>query len=165
MAKQLNIRSDIYCEKDLLGFDKYVETLSGMIEDSDFKTPFCIGIFGNWGCGKTSFMHLLESRLKEGNSSPYIIPVWFNPWRYEKEDHLIIPFLKTIQHDIEKYIESQKGTKTRLAAGLKRAATKVGEVSAAIAYGIKPECKLGGFGIELDIAKLGYPLDSCNHNI
>jgi hypothetical protein len=30
--------------------------------------------------------------------------------------------------------ESQKGTKTRLAAGLKRAATKVGEVSAAIAY-------------------------------
>lgn len=42
MVKRLNIRSDIYCEKDLLGFDKYVETLSSMIEDSDFKTPFCI---------------------------------------------------------------------------------------------------------------------------
>ncbi|MDD5450407.1 MAG: SUMF1/EgtB/PvdO family nonheme iron enzyme [Desulfovibrionales bacterium] len=154
MVKQLNIRSDIYCEKDLLGFDKYVDTLSGMIEDTDFKTPFCIGIFGNWGSGKTSFMHLLENRLKEGEGSPRVIPVWFNPWRYEKEEHLIIPFLKTIQHEIEKYIKSQKGTKTRLAEGLKRAATKVGEVSAAIAYGIKPECKLGGFGIEFDIAKM-----------
>ncbi len=154
MRKQLNIRSDIYCEKDLLGFDKYVDTLSGMIEDTDFKTPFCIGIFGNWGSGKTSFMHLLANKLSEGKGTPHVIPVWFNPWRYEKEDHLIIPFLKTIEHVIEKHVERQKGTGTKLATGLRRAATKIGEVSAAIAYGIKPECKLGGFGIELDIAKM-----------
>ncbi len=154
MRKHLNIRSDIYCEKDLLGFDKYVETLSGMIEDTDFKTPFCIGIFGSWGSGKTSFMHLLANKLSEGTGTPHVIPVWFNPWRYEKEDHLIIPFLKTIEHEIEKHVERQEGRGKKLVTGLKSAARKIGQVSAAFAYGIKPECKLGGFGIELDIAKM-----------
>ena len=88
MEYRLNIKSDIYCEEDLLGFDKYVDTLSKMVTDKDFKTPFCIGIFGKWGSGKTSFMHLLEKKLSTGSAEPYPIPVWFNPWRYEKEEHL-----------------------------------------------------------------------------
>ncbi|MBW2738762.1 MAG: hypothetical protein JRE64_07895 [Deltaproteobacteria bacterium] len=87
--------SDVYCQEDQLGFDKYVETLHGIIKDKDFKTPFCIGIYGRWGSGKTSFMHLLENRLVKDDSSPHVVPAWFNPWRYEKEEHLIIPFLKT----------------------------------------------------------------------
>jgi hypothetical protein len=91
MAYRLSPRSDAYCNKDQLGFDKYVNTLHGIVEDSNFTTPFCIGIFGKWGSGKTSFMHLLEKKLLESDSTPYIIPAWFNPWRYEKEEHLIIP--------------------------------------------------------------------------
>ena len=105
---RLNINSDIYCDKDQLGFDKYIETLKTMFTDKDFKTPFCIGIFGKWGCGKTSFMHLLENRLLQGNTKPHAIPVWFNPWRYEKEEHLIIPFLKTIERGIKKYEKNNK---------------------------------------------------------
>ena len=54
MAYSLNTKSDIYCEEDLLGFDQYVDTLNRMITDKDFETPFCIGIFGKWGSGKTT---------------------------------------------------------------------------------------------------------------
>jgi hypothetical protein len=43
-----NFCSDIYCEQDMLGFDKYVNTLAGMIRDKDFATPSCIGIYGKW---------------------------------------------------------------------------------------------------------------------
>lgn len=94
---RLNVKSDIYCDEDRLGFDIYIDTLNTMFTDKDFKTPFCIGIFGKWGSGKTSFMHLLENRLLKDNTEPHAIPVWFNPWRYEKEEYLIIPFLKTIE--------------------------------------------------------------------
>ena len=157
MEYRLNIKSDIYCEEDLLGFDKYVDTLSKMVTDKDFKTPFCIGIFGKWGSGKTSFMHLLEKRLSTGSTEPYPIPVWFNPWRYEKEEHLIIPFLKTIEHAIKRYTEKiekeSDGTKKTLLSVLRKTCTKIKEASAAFAYGLTFDAKLGGFGFTLDTSK------------
>ena len=157
MEYRLNIKSDIYCEEDLLGFDKYVDTLSKMVTDKDFKTPFCIGIFGKWGSGKTSFMHLLEKKLSTGSAEPYPIPVWFNPWRYEKEEHLIIPFLKTIEHAIKRYTEKiekeSDGTKKKLLSVLKKTCKKIKEASASFAYGLTFDAKLGGFGFTLDTSK------------
>ena len=157
MEYRLNIKSDIYCEEDLLGFDKYVDTLSKMVTDKDFKTPFCIGIFGKWGSGKTSFMHLLEKKLSTGSAEPYPIPVWFNPWRYEKEEHLIIPFLKTIEHAIKRYTEKiekeSDGAKKTLLSVLRKTCTKIKEASAAFAYGLTFDAKLGGFGFTLDTSK------------
>src|SRR3989304_10111643 len=132
MEYRLNIKSDIYCEEDLLGFDKYVDTLSKMVTDKDFKTPFCIGIFGKWGSGKTSFMHLLEKRLSTGSTEPYPIPVWFNPWRYEKEEHLIIPFLKTIEHAIKRYKKEHEGKGKKWLKKIQNAGRKIGEASAAL---------------------------------
>lgn len=153
MTELLNIISDIHCEEDLLGFEQYVDTISRMITHKDFRTPFCIGIFGKWGTGKTSFMHLLENRLLIGKSKPYIIPVWFNPWRYQKEEHLIIPFLKAIEHGINGYLKKNQSLGKTLINKLKTAALKTGEASAAFAYGIKADCKLGGFGFTLDVSK------------
>ncbi len=154
MGHLLNIISDIYCEKDLLGFEPYIDTLNRMISDKDFKTPFCIGIFGKWGSGKTSFMRLLENRLLGAKTKPHSIPVWFNPWRYEKEEHLIIPFLKTIEQEIKGYINEHKRITKTLSKKLKNSAIKIGEASAAFAYGIEADCKLGGFGFTLDTSKM-----------
>ncbi len=154
----LNVKSDFRCEEDQLGFDKYVDTLSGMITDEDFKTPFCIGIFGKWGSGKTSFMHLLEKKLLDDNTSRFAIPIWFNPWRYEREEHLIIPFLKTIERGIEKFEEEHKEDNGKISSELsdklRKFAATIGRVSAAFAYGITADAKLGGFGIKLDASKM-----------
>ena len=161
MTVHPNFCSDIHCEQDMLGFDKYVDTLAGMIRDKDFTTPFCIGIYGRWGTGKTSFMHLLQNKLGEDGNPPHVVPVWFNPWRYEKEEHLIIPFLKTIEKSINSYVKrqeaAQKGKQKKaflnLLSGLKTAAMKMGEVASAFAYGMKANCKIGPVGLELDLAK------------
>jgi hypothetical protein len=85
---------------------------------------------------------------------PYVIPVWFNPWRYEKEEHLIIPFLKTIEREIGKYIEDQKGLGEKLTEKLKGAATKIGDAACAFAYGMQAEWKLGLAKITFDAAKM-----------
>ncbi len=161
----LNLISDIYCEEDLLGFDKYIDTLRRMITHKDFRTPFCIGIFGKWGSGKTSFMHLLEKRLsedtRESNTIP-IIPIWFNPWRYEKEEHLIIPFLKTIEHGVDRYIRAHEGMGEALLNKLGEACLKIGDVSRAFAYGITAKAKLGFFGIKVDVSKMAVREEELN---
>lgn len=153
----LNLISDIYCEKDLLGFDKYIDTLSKMITHKNFRTPFCIGVFGKWGSGKTSFMHLLEKKLSEDTTKTNtiaIIPIWFNPWRYEKEEHLIIPFLKSIEHGIERYMRIHEGIGKTLLKKLKESCLKLWDASRAFAFGITAEAKLCGIGIELDTSKM-----------
>ncbi|KKM02442.1 hypothetical protein LCGC14_1784410, partial [marine sediment metagenome] len=154
MEYRLGINSDIYCEEDLLGFDRYINNLSEMINDEDFKTPFCIGIFGNRGSGRTSFMQLLETRLSEDKTNPRSVPVWFNPWRYEREEHLVIPFLKTLGHEIRRYKEETNGIGRKLSKKLKELSTRIGEISEAFAYATKEDFNLGGAGIELDASKM-----------
>jgi iron(II)-dependent oxidoreductase len=153
MDYRLNPCSDVYCQQDQLGFDKYVETLHSIIKDKDFKTPFCIGIYGRWGSGKTSFMHLLENRLLKDDSSPHVVPAWFNPWRYEKEEHLIIPFLKTVESEINKYLKDKQGLKEKIAEELQNAAQKLSSAASAILYGLKPELSLGLAKLQFDVAK------------
>ena len=155
MEHQLNINSDVYCEEDLLGFDRHIDVLGKMINEEDFKTPFCIGLFGKCGSGRTSFMHLLEKRLSENTTTPYAIPVWFNPWRYEEEEHLIIPFLKTIAHEVGRYKTTNKRIRRKLSnKKLKEISAKIGEISEAFAYGIQEDSKLGDAGIELNASRM-----------
>jgi predicted KAP-like P-loop ATPase len=70
-----------------LKFEDYSSALRDIIKLSN--PQFTIGIFGGWGSGKTTLMHAIENKLNEDSNE--IISVWFNAWRYEKEEHLIIP--------------------------------------------------------------------------
>lgn len=76
---------------DGLGFEIY----SNILGDAAAQTqgPFTIGVFGEWGTGKTSLLRLIERRL---NGKEDILTVWFNAWRYEKEEHPIVPLIATI---------------------------------------------------------------------
>lgn len=84
-------------ELDGLGFSVYSKVLG----DAAIGTPgpFTIGIFGEWGTGKTSLMRLTQSYL---NNHKHVITVWFNAWRYEKEEHPIVPLVATIVRELER---------------------------------------------------------------
>jgi KAP family P-loop domain len=43
-----------------LGFAAYADVLAEVARDT--RGPFTIGVFGEWGSGKTSLMHLVERR-------------------------------------------------------------------------------------------------------
>lgn len=134
MPSHLTFKKDSFCLNDQLGFDRYVQILGEMITDKNFQTPFCIGIHGSWGSGKTSFMRQLEANLTQNNNTPVAVPVWFNPWRYSKEEHLIIPFLKTIAASLNTY---HKSNDDPLSSSLKKAASEISTAARAIAYGAK----------------------------
>ena len=78
-------------EQDLLGFGSYVRALSVLIANRDTATPLSIAIDAEWGAGKTSLGHMVDTEL--GRSSPSgdevdIVPVWFNAWSHDQADDL-----------------------------------------------------------------------------
>jgi len=120
--------------KDGLNFEEYATVLSRVAENT--SGPFTIGIFGDWGTGKTSLMRLIEEKLI---SKDKIIPVWFNAWRYEKEDEPLFPLVATIIRHIEKNSSFLNilGTKSEELLNALRS----------IAYGLSTEVELGFPGL------------------
>ncbi|MGI0040866.1 MAG: KAP family P-loop NTPase fold protein, partial [Nitrosopumilaceae archaeon] len=77
-------------------------TIAKIIKDS---TPhFTIGIYGEWGTGKTTLMKAIEKNLStEGipKDEQKILPVWFNAWQYDREEHLAtISLMKTVAYEM-----------------------------------------------------------------
>jgi hypothetical protein len=119
---------------DGLGFEVYARVLAATAAET--RGPFTIGVFGEWGTGKTSLLRLVEKKLV---ANPKIVTVWFNAWRYEREEHPIIPLLGTIIREIEE----QKSVMRRLGESGKALIRAL----RAVAYGFsaKTTVKVPGF--------------------
>jgi len=81
-----NIPADPWAH-DQLGFWRDVRAFASVIASVDLTPPMSIGIFGDWGSGKSFFMRQLEQKIKAlaGKDKAYcshIVPVWFNAWHY-----------------------------------------------------------------------------------
>jgi len=87
--------------------DFFVQSIDDLICDK-YRTiePLSVGLFGEWGSGKTHLLKMIKSCIneKEDDFFPQItIPVFFNAWRFEKEEHLIIPLFQTMLAELESY--------------------------------------------------------------
>jgi len=85
--------SDSPSEKDYLGRGPLINAITRTI--SDTQKNFTIGIFGDWGIGKSSFITSLKNQLLENNRESInlnqrntFLFAEFNAWRYEQTDHL-----------------------------------------------------------------------------
>ena len=63
--------------------------------------PFTIGVFANWGSGKTSVLKQAKTLIEKHAPPSDLVTVWFNAWQYEKEEHPIVPLLSNIVRVIE----------------------------------------------------------------
>ncbi len=95
---QTDILSDRAYSGDDLGFIKYADVFSDIIRNTD-ELPFTVGIFGDWGSGKTTLMHMIQEQISETCKT-----VWFNAWKYDDKQYLAKALLKTI------YDEAMKST-------------------------------------------------------
>ena len=88
-------------EEDRLGFGEYAEGVIATIENLDKEdTPFTIGIFGDWGSGKTSLMQIMQNLLKSRGYET----IFFNSWAYGNEEKPWIPFMITV---VDKLFEDE----------------------------------------------------------
>lgn len=85
--------SDNETTLDLLGFRVHADLIRSVVTNPDLL-PITIGVFGDWGGGKTSIMKMLESDLDpnsytdptEGAKYEKIACLYFNGWLFEGYD-------------------------------------------------------------------------------
>ena len=87
-------------ERPALRFDEYARAFAGIIRQSGPR--FAVGIFGDWGSGKTTLMRAIQHSLEDDQT---VVTLWFNAWRYEREPHLIVPLLDTLREELVAWAE------------------------------------------------------------
>lgn len=91
-------------EEDLLGFQPHADRLAALIQKQiPDKASFVIGIEGEWGEGKSSFINLLKAAFpteETDETRPTIVD--FNPWWFEGSDQLLRHFFDELLGQIDR---------------------------------------------------------------
>jgi KAP family P-loop domain/Sulfatase-modifying factor enzyme 1 len=106
---------------DWLGYGVYADTLWARIvraldKDDLGDDPLVIGLFGEWGAGKSYLLNLMQDEAKSwakdrigmrkqlgGDGVVLTVPVLFQPWKYEYEAHLLVPMMLHILYTLQEY--------------------------------------------------------------
>lgn len=122
-----------------------------------------IGVFGEWGSGKSYLLQQIGQQFDPKNYPPpgsgapvsMILPIPFNPWRFEAEEHLIVPLLLTTRIAIRRWREEVKGPLKGLVekAGklLDRAEDLLSRMARAFASTLKFKVGIPGSELEIDL--------------
>lgn len=76
--------SDNIAKKDYLGFEVHANLIKGLVDDPKML-PITIGVFGDWGSGKSTIMEILKNAYEATRKSS-ILCLQFNGWTFEGYD-------------------------------------------------------------------------------
>lgn len=113
-----NILNDLPTIEDRLNWDAPLERIAKRIREC--QPPYVLGIHGDWGSGKTSFMRQLQQLLggdipKDGSIQgkreegqfqkdkalrKEIATVWFDAWRYQNEAVPVVALLQEMRRQL-----------------------------------------------------------------
>ncbi|MCO5945318.1 KAP family P-loop NTPase fold protein [Mucilaginibacter flavidus] len=79
----------------------YANIVATRIEATTTQSSFGIGIFAEWGQGKTDFLKRLYSALNENQEENILVQ--FNPWRINNGDLIVDDFFKTLANSLKPY--------------------------------------------------------------
>jgi predicted KAP-like P-loop ATPase len=80
--QSIHVWQDNETEVDLLGFDVHADLIRSVITDPSVL-PVTVGVFGDWGGGKSSIMKMLEKELSNEATYPDVVCLYFNGWTFE----------------------------------------------------------------------------------
>ena len=87
----------VYCELRETGWDNYVSNLLALMPKSRLKKEsLAIGISGNWGSGKTSFLKSMQKQM----DADYRV-VSFNPWTCTDKEQINSQFFALMSNQTE----------------------------------------------------------------
>jgi KAP family P-loop domain len=78
--------------EDLLGIEDEVKVLCAVIAATNVRPPLALGLFGEWGSGKSYFMRMMEKQIRAQSASGAagfcqdVVQLWFNAWHYSDTD-------------------------------------------------------------------------------
>ena len=93
--------SDNETTEDLLGFQVHADLIRSIVTDPEML-PATIGVFGDWGSGKTSVMKMLEKSF-DSNNYKRITCLYFNGWLFEGYDDAKSAILSSILLELSEH--------------------------------------------------------------
>lgn len=135
---------DLPHKHPVLGFDGQARALEKIITNS--QPRFAIGIFGAWGSGKTTLMNAIRDRLL----AKKVVVAEFCAWRYEREEHILVPLLDTLRQAMEDWTNHYGCSQQSIAKQITSAAKTLGEVTAALIAGTTTKINLGVLELSLN---------------
>lgn len=137
---------DSETEIDFLDYDYLIQTVQSIIMNDDLL-PASIGVYGDWGSGKSSLMYMCKDRLAKVDGK--IKCIVFNGWLFENYEDAKTAILGTILDEISK--EERLSTKAKdIIKGLYKSVDKFKLVKGALKYGTDL-LVTGGMGTLLSI--------------
>jgi formylglycine-generating enzyme required for sulfatase activity len=117
-----------------------------------------VGVFGEWGSGKSNLLQLVHDAFnaqQQGDKPLPVIVVPFNPWRYEKEEHLLVPLLKNMRLVIEQHVRDNEilWEKLDLLERLQQGGRFLGVAATAFLRALKGKATIGVAEVEFDFDK------------
>lgn len=122
--------SDNIAEKDYLGFDVHANLIKGLIDEPGML-PITIGVFGDWGSGKSSIMESLKKAYDAENDKSTVC-LQFNGWVFEGYDDAKAALIEAIL----KSFEGNKSLPRKAKNKIKKLAKSVNWMRA-IGFGVK----------------------------
>src|SRR5581483_5960295 len=96
-------------KQDELQRDKFVKNLSNVVRTYGKSDSIPIGLYGPWGCGKSSLLNFVMEDLKQDKDT--IAIVRFNPWNFSQGEKLVSNFFSTLSALIKRSDKSRKAKK------------------------------------------------------
>lgn len=91
--------ADNETSEDLLGFKVHADLLIKIIKDESVL-PITVGIFGDWGSGKSSILQIVKEEFDKEDDKDSLC-IYFNGWSFEGYDDAKAALLNSILKELE----------------------------------------------------------------
>lgn len=122
--------SDNETDTDLLGVDRLVDTLVFLAQEPQLR-PLTVGVFADWGSGKSSLMRMAETRLSA--EPERFLCLTFSPWQHEDYDDVKAALMAAVMNTLQQAVVDERGrlgqmaheTRERVLGGIKRLVRRI----------------------------------------
>ena len=108
--------TDNETDEDLLGFSLHANLIGEIVTDSEML-PVTIGLFGDWGGGKSSILKILQRNFSENTDFAVI---YFNSWVFEGYEDAKAAILTSLLTELREHREWDSVVKDEINSLLKR---------------------------------------------
>lgn len=101
---QILLWDDNPSDVDLLGFEDVAAPVLEAL-GRDHLDPVCVGVFGPWGCGKTTVLQLVQGSLGANDAN---VVVYTQPWSYDPDTGPKATLIGEVLNAVRTYIGDNK---------------------------------------------------------